>query len=113
MSSKFNLELIDFRFTEICSFDPIEEEFSSNLQINPINPFKIVFLKKKSSIVISAYCDLEWLSLASVEGPFTMRKGQVKSLKTSIVDKKLRGSFRILLEKEKSEIFHHEWDIYQ
>ena len=108
--TKFNLELIDFRFADICSFDAVEEEFEYKADIRPVNPFKISIFKKKNVIVISAYCDLEWQQLAS-EGPFTMRKGQVKSLQLETSESVLKGSFR-LLEDPRSVYVQHEWTIY-
>lgn len=108
--TKFNLEMIDFRFTDICSFEAIEEKFECKNEIQSINPFCIAYSKKKRAIIISAYCDIEWQQLASEEGSFTMRKGQVKSLNVH-ASNTITGSFR-LLEDARKNIFQHEWAIY-
>lgn len=102
--------MIDFRFTEICSFDPIEEEFECKQKIRSINPFRIVFFRKKQSVKISAYCDIEWQKLDFIEGPFTMRKGQVKSLTIKNSSGVLKASFR-LLNDPSNEIYNHDWII--
>lgn len=109
MINRFNLELMDFRFTEICSFEPFEREISSEIIINPINPFTIKL--SRGIIEISAFYDLEWLTLTSTPDlPRIIRKGEKVQFNLPSPLTFIKGSFR-LLDDPNNEIYQHEWKI--
>lgn len=100
---------MDLKFTELCSFDPVEGEIYSKTTINPINPFKIT--RKGSNIIeLHAYHPVEWVTFNG--SSFTMVGGESKTFTISISQNSrvLKGSFR-LLEDSSKEIIHHEWEI--
>ncbi len=99
---------MDFRFTEICNFEPFESEFKSEKQIIPINPFKITLLSR-GIIEIQAFCDIEWISLNEMNQPYIIREGQGKQF-IILNTESVRGSFRLLEDSSKA-IHQHEWKI--
>lgn len=98
---------MEFKYTEICDFDVVEEDFTSNL-IKPVNPFKIT-LKSKEELVIKAQCPIEFLILTGFDGPFSMDRGEKKRIKIRPVES-IQVSFR-LLQDESKQIFQHQYTI--
>ncbi len=98
---------MDLKFTELCSFDPVEDEFCSKTTIKPINPFKLT--RKGSVINILAYHPMEWITF-NRSTSFIMDKGEFKTLTISITQDIIKGSFRLLADSSK-EIIHHEWEL--
>lgn len=101
---------MDLKYTELCSFDPVEEEFNSDATIQPINPFKLT-RKGSDTVEIRAYHPMEWITFNGSTS-FMMNRGDSKTFTLSMIQdsKFLKGSFR-LLEDSIKEVIHHEWEI--
>lgn len=95
---------MDFKFTEICNFEPIE--FIVEKILNPINPFQIIAISDQ--IIINSFEDLEWITLNDVIFAFIQRKGEEISFNISTTS--VKGSFRLLNDSTK-EVYEHEWKI--
>lgn len=128
--------MIDFKYTEICSFEPIIEEFYSK-EFKPIDPFeitlKIVKFKEEVKFEFTVKCFVEvslFLSMKTTEEeandniktisefPINLKRGDshvisfeykdfdVNSLKNSSRDLILYGSFKLTGNRE---IYNHQW----
>ena len=87
---------MDFKITEICNFDVIEEEFNSDF-IKPVNPFKITL--KSNNLLIKAHCPIEFLSLTGSTDSFIMEKGEKRIFKVDT--KVIMTSFRLIQDSSK------------
>ena len=112
---------MDFRYAELCSFDPVEEIISRRFTL--VDPFRITLIKDQRIIKIDALEDIEWISIStenlgdcidpcpSVDLPCIIKTGNSKSFYlTSVSVHKLIGSFRILKD-EAGQIFTHQWTL--
>lgn len=98
---------MEFKCTEICDFDVVEEDFTSNL-IKPVNPFKITLISKED-LVIKARCGIEFLVITGLNGTLIMNRGEQKRLTIMPVES-IQVSFR-LLKDESKQIFKHQYTI--
>ena len=125
--------MLDLRFTDVCSFDTVTEEFKTD-EIHSINPFLICLnpsfgvFKFKVTVIES----VEWLSMILIKNendernnqiielqiddgklPILMVKGEQGYFSFNVPRQsgqfKLIGSFRLLQDPTK-EIINHEWD---
>lgn len=104
---KINLELMDFRFAELCSFDPVQETVECRLSV--VDPFVISVCKEKEGILIEAKEDIEWISFDDEEVKCHISAGDYKLFKVKVVDS-FKGSFKVLKDKNK-RIFQHQWTL--
>lgn len=96
---------MDFRYAELCSFDPVQERVDCNFKV--VDPFAISLLKDQMSLVIEAKEDIEWISLEEGGVSCVIRAGSSKIFQVkSIVS--VKGSFRVLKDRSQ-QIFQHEW----
>ena len=113
---------MDFRYAELCSFDPVEQIISKRFTL--LDPFRITLIKDQRVIKIDALEDIEWISIGefkdpsvdyivdpSVDLPCIIKAGNSKLFYlTSSPVHKLNGSFRILKDQA-GQIFTHQWTL--
>lgn len=96
---------MDFRYAELCSFDPVQEMVCYNFKV--VDPFTISLLKDQMSLVIEAKEDIEWISIDDGVVPCVIRAGCSKMFLVKNIAS-VKGSFRVLKD-ERRQIFQHEW----
>lgn len=87
---------MSFNETEICSFEPVEKEFTFESRIRTLNPFYISFSRRKLRIKIKALSNVEFIQLPGHEDEIVkLSKNEVFQFHVSTNIDSFKAGFRI------------------